>query len=132
MVIRQYLTQPDGTIPPGVDVVALEAAGVLIVRPVDPPRTPGTMAVEGEPEQRDGVWWQTWGEVPVETPQPDIEALGAAVRDDRNARLAACDWTQLADAPVDSLAWANYRQALRDVPSQEGFPLAVEWPTPPA
>jgi hypothetical protein len=128
---QQYLTQPDGTIPANVDVAALDAAGVLIVRPVDPPRTPGMVPVEGEPEQRNGGWWQTWREVPVEPPQRDMDALRAAVRADRNARLAACDWTQLADAPVNALAWAQYRQALRDVPSQDGFPWDVLWPAPP-
>jgi hypothetical protein len=54
-----------------------------------------------------------------------------AVRDDRNKRLSDCDWTQLADAPVDDLAWALYRQSLRDVPSQAGFPWTVTWPETP-
>jgi hypothetical protein len=54
-----------------------------------------------------------------------------AVRDDRNKRLADCDWTQLADAPVDHTEWATYRQALRDVTAQEGFPWEVEWPQQP-
>ena len=53
------------------------------------------------------------------------------VRADRNARLTACDWTQLADAPVDDLAWAIYRQGLRDVPAQSGFPWEVSWPEVP-
>jgi len=35
----------------------------------------------------------------------------------RNAELAATDWTQVADTPVDSAAWAAYRQALRDLPA---------------
>jgi len=35
----------------------------------------------------------------------------------RNAQLAATDWTQVADAPVDASAWATYRQALRDLPA---------------
>ena len=35
----------------------------------------------------------------------------------RNAELAATDWTQVADAPVDASAWAAYRQALRDLPA---------------
>jgi hypothetical protein len=38
------------------------------------------------------------------------------VRNWRNAQLAATDWTQVADAPVDAAAWATYRQALRDLP----------------
>jgi hypothetical protein len=54
-----------------------------------------------------------------------------SVRADRNQRLSDSDWTQVADAPVDKAAWAAYRQALRDVPSQNGFPWSVEWPTQP-
>jgi hypothetical protein len=38
------------------------------------------------------------------------------------------DWTQLVNAPVDREAWADYRQALRELPQQEGFPGEVEWP----
>jgi len=53
------------------------------------------------------------------------------VRAERDALLAASDWTQVADAPVDQAAWATYRQALRDVPSQIGFPENVEWPSEP-
>ena len=49
----------------------------------------------------------------------------------RNALLAASDWTQVADAPVDQAAWATYRQALRDVPEQEGFPSEIAWPVQP-
>lgn len=55
----------------------------------------------------------------------------AAVRANRNARLAATDWTQIADSTADKPAWAAYRQALRDVPSQAGFPQSVTWPQEP-
>lgn len=75
------------------------------------------------------------GAVILEEPTPDPEALAAAARAERTRLLAACDWTQLADAPLSTEqqeAWAAYRQALRDVPGQEGFPLSVEWPVPPA
>jgi hypothetical protein len=54
------------------------------------------------------------------------------VRNQRNNLISASDWTQLADSPADKAAWATYRQALRDIPQQEGFPLNVMWPTPPA
>lgn len=73
----QYLTQPDGSIPAGVDVAVLQAAGVLIVRPVAPVHEPGMIPVEGEPEQRDGEWWQTWHLVPA--PQPEPEPVPASV-----------------------------------------------------
>ena len=54
-----------------------------------------------------------------------------SVRDTRNTKLKDCDWTQVADAPVDKAAWAVYRQALRDVTSQAGFPWTVTWPEAP-
>ena len=53
------------------------------------------------------------------------------VRATRDAKLAECDWTQVADAPVDKAVWATYRQALRDVTAQTGFPWTVEWPDAP-
>ena len=53
------------------------------------------------------------------------------VRATRDAKLAECDWTQVADAPVDKTVWATYRQALRDVTAQTGFPWTVEWPDKP-
>jgi hypothetical protein len=40
------------------------------------------------------------------------------LRSNRDQLLAASDWTQLPDAPVDKAAWATYRQALRDLPNQ--------------
>jgi hypothetical protein len=52
-------------------------------------------------------------------------------RDLRNDLLQKSDWTQVADAPVDQAAWATYRQALRDIPAQVGFPSEVTWPTEP-
>lgn len=56
---------------------------------------------------------------------------GNAVRQTRNQRLANCDWTQLEDSPVDKAAWATYRQALRDISEQEGFPWTIQWPEQP-
>lgn len=67
----------------------------------------------------------------AEQPQRDADQA-ASVRSERNRRLVACDWTQLPDAPVDRDVWATYRQELRDVSSQPGFPWNVVWPLPPA
>jgi hypothetical protein len=53
------------------------------------------------------------------------------VRATRDAKLAECDWTQVADAPVDKTVWATYRQALRDITAQEGFPWTVTYPEKP-
>jgi hypothetical protein len=55
----------------------------------------------------------------------------ARMRVERTSRLYACDWTQLNDSPVDMQAWAAYRQELRDITSQAGFPWEIQWPTKP-
>jgi hypothetical protein len=55
----------------------------------------------------------------------------AAIRTKRNTLLAASDWTQIPDAPVDQAAWATYRQALRDITAQVGFPESIDWPVQP-
>lgn len=54
-----------------------------------------------------------------------------SVRSERNQRLSASDWTQLADAPVDQAAWAEYRQALRDLPATIENPAKFKWPKEP-
>jgi hypothetical protein len=101
-------------------------------------------------EQVAGKWVWKWAIGPVFTEYTDDEgvthtaaeqeaahkerideAQAKSVRDDRNNRLSASDWTQVADAPVDKQAWATYRQALREVPDQAGFPWSVEWPAQP-
>lgn len=58
----------------------------------------------------------------------------SAIRAERNTKLSECDWTQLNDTPLDNtakVAWTTYRQALRDIPSQSGFPHNVVWPVKP-
>lgn len=82
-----------------------------------------------------GGWMVMDGPAP-EYPNPAVVKLQQSeiVRMKRNDLLSNCDWTQLADAPliqVEKDAWATYRQELRDVTNQEGFPLNVVWPNPP-
>lgn len=60
------------------------------------------------------------------------EEAAKAIRTSRNKRLADCDWTQLSDAPVDAAPWAAYRQELRDITGQAGFPWEINWPEEPA
>ena len=61
----------------------------------------------------------------------DLTALATAARTQREILLSQSDWTQVADAPVDQAAWSTYRQALRDVPAQAGFPETIDWPVAP-
>ena len=59
------------------------------------------------------------------------EGQALEVCTERDRLLASSDWTQVADAPVDQAAWAAYRQELRDLPDQSGFPEKVIWPIRP-
>jgi hypothetical protein len=65
-------------------------------------------------------------------PEPEPIAPEVSVRAERDGLLMTSDWTQVDDSPVDKSAWATYRQLLRDVPSQEGFPNTITWPTKPS
>jgi len=95
-------------------------------------------------EQLDGKWYTKYILGPVftdgETTAAEQEAAykmqkdaeqATNVRNSRTEMLKDCDWTQLADSTADKTAWATYRQALRDVTTQTGFPWTVTWPTQP-
>jgi hypothetical protein len=65
-------------------------------------------------------------------PEIDRALAQAKLREQRDLLLIASDWTQLPDVPLSSKqAWAHYRQALRDLTTQPGFPLTVTWPLAP-
>jgi hypothetical protein len=68
----------------------------------------------------------------VPPPPPSDEELAAEARAARDALLAESDWTQLPDVPEATReVWATYRQELRDVPAQSGFPQDIIWPVKP-
>ena len=57
------------------------------------------------------------------------------VRESRNKLIADSDWTQLPDSQLsdsDKAEWVIYRQDLRDLPTADGFPHTMVWPTSPA
>lgn len=64
--------------------------------------------------------------------EPSIEDK---VRSTRNVYLLNTDWTQLADVNLNEtqkLGWAKYRQKLRDLPQEDGWPDKITWPSLPA
>ncbi len=77
-------------------------------------------------------WEQTWAT--SEATSSEIEQRLAEqwskIREQRNSKLSSSDWTQVADAPVNALQWAIYRQALRDVTLQAD-PFNISWPVSP-
>ena len=74
----------------------------------------------GIPSQADQDTWTT-----------EYTADLAKLRADRDALLVSSDWTQVADAPGDTAAWATYRQQLRDLPANTADPANPTWPTAP-
>ncbi len=69
-----------------------------------------------------------WLQIPLQ----NQDRKEARLRDARNAMLAESDWTQLADVPkAIKDKWKGYRQKLRDITEQMGWPDSVDWPTPP-
>jgi hypothetical protein len=56
------------------------------------------------------------------------------IKNQRDKLLYESDWTQIPNGPLTTeqqQAWADYRQQLRDITSQSGYPFNVVWPTPP-
>jgi len=93
-------------------------------------------------EQLDGKWYTKYILGPVFTgdtaaaDEAEYKARKDAeqatnVRNSRTEMLKNCDWTQIADSTADKTAWATYRQALRDITTQTGFPWSINWPTQP-
>ena len=102
-------------------------------------------------EQLEGKWYTKYilgpvftdraaeGDQPAQTAAEQETAYKAmkdaeqakAVRQSRTEKLKDSDWTQIADSTADKAAWATYRQALRDITAQSGFPWTVTWPDAP-
>jgi hypothetical protein len=101
-------------------------------------------------EQIDGKWYtkyvlgptftdtESFGDIPAKT-AAENEAEYKVMRDTeqasnvrrtRDATLAETDWRFRSDM-TPSQAWKDYCQALRDVPTQEGFPWTIVWPDAP-
>ena len=74
--------------------------------------------------------WPNFQEAELAPPTLTEEQVAEQVREVRNSLLAVSDHMALADRITD--AWRTYRQALRDVPTQAGFPTDVTWPVEPS
>lgn len=80
-------------------------------------------------------WVQHWLVTDIDTEKlQELQAEKAAnVRDERNKLLQECDWSQGKDIDdAISTLWQPYRQELRNITTQSGFPFEIEWPTKPA
>ena len=105
-------------------------------------------------EQIEGRWYTKYilGPVFVDTPATDTEPAKTAaeneaaykavkdvehaksIRQSRDDKLKECDWIVIKNLELNANipgAWEVYRQALRDIPTQTGFPWTVTWPDKP-
>ena len=118
MIVHQL--QPGESYLDGVydhDAYYLDTASGTLQR--KPPRPAGDMTFD--------YAGKTWGP----TIYTDAQRIDAALHQ-RARLLAACDWSQLPDVPAATQAlWRAYRQALRDITAQAGYPQQIDWPTEP-
>ena len=99
---------------------------------------------DGAEQDSKGNWVQKWVEQDMfadteETTKSEQEtayqaeldaAAATTARKTRDTKIAESDWMALLDVTMSN-DWKTYRQALRDVPSQDGFPNDITWPTEP-
>ena len=129
----------------------LEALGADVIFE-GPQATGGTVyqySVYGGIEQIEGKWYTKWNLGPSFFQTEDAEGnvttaaqneatykatkdaeQAKSVRASRDTKLSETDWRFRSDM-TPSQAWKDYCQALRDVPSQAGFPWTIEWPVAP-
>jgi len=84
------------------------------------------------PVNENGQWFilPTVRELSLEQIAERDTAMAESIRAERNQLLANTDWMALSDV-IMSAEMAAYRQALRDITTQEGFPHNVVWPDTP-
>ena len=118
---------PNVSFPKDIPAETLASFGVYPVKRTDPPEhNPLTQIVHViDPVQTEGDWVQQW-----ETLDLPKDQAAENIRAERNRLLSETDWMALSDNTITQ-EWADYRQALRDITVQEGFPYSVEWPTKP-
>ena len=114
---------PNTSFPRQIPDETLAEYGLVKVKPADQPSFDNIVERPKEllPVLIEGEWVQQW------STELYADASDRARRH-RDNLLSRSDWTQVSDAPVDKAVWAVYRQSLRDVPEQEGFPSNIIWP----
>lgn len=90
------------------------------------------LSQDAQPSLIEGVWtlgWTVTDKSAEEVAEWDANE-GMRIRLERNALLAETDWWCLSDQTPEQ-AQLNYRQSLRDITNQSGFPHDIVWPTKP-
>jgi hypothetical protein len=67
----------------------------------------------------------------ISSQTPPIWVVEGEERRKRDRLLSVSDWRALSDSPAMTNEYATYRQELRDITNQDGFPYSVDWPIEP-
>lgn len=130
------LAHPGVSFPTTIDDTTAAGFNVFPVTPTAQPAEDYRINLTRIAVKQGSNWVEEWISAPA-TPEEISQRTAYqadAVRSDRNRRLFDSDWTQLADTPLSieaKEAWAFYRENLRMVPQQAGFPWNVTWPPEP-
>ena len=132
---------PNTSFPEKIENTNLEEYNIYLVNEIVKPSDENFTKIinESTPILINGQYYQNWivEDAPIEYTesmiQNKIDNKWSQIRPIRNQYLSDCDWTQLPDSPLTTekkLEWSTYRQALRDVTSQED-PFNIVWPIKP-
>ena len=119
---------PNTSFPASIPEATLNSYNVYTVTEVTKPTCDYATheVVENDPVLTNGVWTQSWS-----VNQRPTDVASGYVRNERNKRLADTDHYALSDTAAMTTEMSTYRQALRDITSQSGFPFSVTWPVRP-
>jgi len=125
---------PNTSFPAKITPEILADWGIFTVSLAEKPSVnPGEVAVKDSiPSYVNGSWILNWTVRPMT--EAEIDKLSSNIRNERVQKLLESDWTHVTDTKLTSeqqIAWATYRQALRDITSQPSFPYDISWPTKP-
>jgi len=132
-VYNRFL-KPNNVIYGQLDLAYLLTLGIVKVKTQEYPSVGPTAVVSGPvPRIINGEWVEIYDirEMTQEEISYNAPAIASQIRAQRKILLQQSDWTQIPDAIADKIAWAEYRQELRDITTQSGFPWNITWPTPP-
>jgi len=142
---------PQTSFPKQITTEILDSYGydAVLNGPVASVTAPYEISVRDGVEEINGQWFTKFVVGPIFTDNEEGTAaeqeaayrtnidneVAAKVRVERDAKLAACDWTVLTDSPLTTAKkteWKAYRTALRDITADSDFPHSVTWPTEPS
>lgn len=128
---------PNTSFPKQVSDSILSEFNIVTVLEVSPPSVEYTQTwKEVSPVLENGVWKQSYSVTNISSEELLIktEEASKSVRATRDKLIAETDWIVIKNLELNQNVpgvWEVYRQNLRDVPAQAGFPHSVNWPAKP-